>query len=203
MKFSHKKQTEGKYLKVTFNNWINLLVKKLNRTLKDVKYEVRPYKSYDGSNSCRLSVDTINRKEPWNRKELLRVYIYLDRTETELNIRFLDRINEKEADFYYDFNNKGLSLIYKNTIHFMPSKKGGITMAYTTENIEAKRRGKLVVRDLSPKAYEFYRNIDQLAILDYDDGTYSLKGFIDEDFDNFEDLNATLEELADQLINKE
>lgn len=123
MKFSYKKQTEGKYLKVTFNNWINQLVKKLNRTLKDVKCEVRPYKSYDGSNSCRLSIDTINQKEPWNRKELLRLYVYLDKTETELNVRFLDRINEKEADFYYDFDNKGLSLIYKDTIHFMPSKK--------------------------------------------------------------------------------
>lgn len=76
-------------------------------------------------------------------------------------------------------------------------------MAYTTKNIEAKRRGELMARDLSPKAYEFYRNTDPLAILDYDDGTYSLKGFIDEDFDNFEDLNAALEELADQFTTEE
>ena len=114
-RFDWKLQEKGEYLSVTFNNWINKLIRKINRRLLGSHMCVNPYKSYDGSDSCRLSIDTINGRKPWEIKEMLRLYVYLDKSRTEVNVSICRKGDR--AEFYYEFNNAGLKQIVEDTLN--------------------------------------------------------------------------------------
>lgn len=122
-RFDYKLQEKGEYLSITFNNWINKLGKKINRRFDVLKQktEVNCYKSYDGSDSCRFSLDTIDRRKPWNIREILRLYIYLDRSRTEIKVSFCNRgfaVNKNNiTERYYEFNNTGLKQIVEDTLN--------------------------------------------------------------------------------------
>lgn len=58
--------------------------------------------------------------------------------------------------------------------------------------------GELAMRDLCEKAYEFYRGTDPLTVALCYDGTFSLRGFINEDGLTFQQVEQSFVELAEQ-----
>lgn len=72
----------------------------------------------------------------------------------------------------------------------------------TKEMINARTRGALKMRDLRQKAYDFYSNTDPLTVFAWNDGTFSVVGLINEDFQTIEDLQECFENMYDE-INKE
>lgn len=122
-RYDYKSAERGDYLSITFNNYINKLKKDLDAKLKSRDITVVPYKSYDGSDSVRFSYDkkvegtiTIN--------EVFRNYIYLDKSRTELNVRFLDRTNQikPETEKNYSFDNEGLKKLTSDILEATKDK---------------------------------------------------------------------------------
>jgi topoisomerase IA-like protein len=52
---------------------------------------------------------------------------------------------------------------------------------------------------LTKKADEFYGETDPLNIFEYNDGTYKTTGFINATFKNADELNKSLEDMADSI----
>lgn len=76
-------------------------------------------------------------------------------------------------------------------------------MRTTKEIINARNRGVLEMRELlGSKAYAFYVGTDPLAVYAWNDGTFTVTGLINEDFQTIEDLRECFENLYDE-INKE
>lgn len=67
------------------------------------------------------------------------------------------------------------------------------------EIISARNLGALKMRDLGNKAYDFYSATDPLTVFAWDDGTFSAVGFIDEDFQSFEELQECFEDMYDEI----
>lgn len=71
------------------------------------------------------------------------------------------------------------------------------------EMINARNRGALKMRDLGRKAYDFYLATDPLTVFAWNDGTFSVTGFINEDFKSIEDLRECFENMYDEIAKED